>query len=175
MATGAYCPPDEAFFMANVVEDKDLTEAEMLIFIRLANDEIDGELAGYYDIPFATRTDPIGWEATDNIPPLIRTIATKFAAAYAIRKLFAARAGKNDSPYGDVLYREAKKMILRVQRGEKNLVDTDGNIMARVEAGSTNAATNQSVYSPTDPTQVMPDMYEEYPDFVEVPPDVSSD
>lgn len=167
MATGAYCPPSEAFFMANVVQDKDLTEAEMLIFIRMANDEIDGELSGYYDVPFATRTDPIGWNVGDEIPPLIRTIATKFAASYSIRKLFAARAGKNESPYGDVLYREAKKMILRVQRGEKNLVGTDGKIIARVEAGSTDAATHHSVYAPTDPTHVMPNMYEEYPDVEE--------
>lgn len=165
--TGAYCSPTDVYEITHTTKDKDITDEEVYHWIEKAMSEIDSCLAGIYEIPFATKTDPITWETTDEIPPLIRTWCQKLAGSKIIRKLYTARAGKNQSPYGDSLRKEAEMICKRLQEGDANLLDVDGNIIPRLDADATDAATSYSQGDPYPATHVMPDMYDQYPDFTE--------
>lgn len=164
MGNGAYCSPADITQITHTTIDKEVTEAEIYDWIEKSMFDIDSCLAGIYEVPFATRTDPIEWDTADEIPPMIRKWCQKLTGAYLIRKLFTAKAGKNISPYSDRLKRESNAYCEAFRDGELNLLDINGNIIPRLDAGTTDAVTGYSEMYPDPAEHVMPDMYEEYPD-----------
>jgi len=164
LGNGAYCKVEDVTQITNIIVDKEMTEAEIYDWIEKAMFDIDSCLAGIYDVPFATRTDPIEWNATDEIPPMIRKWCMKLTGAYVVRKLFTSQSGKNISPYSDRLKKESDNYCKAFQEGDLNLLDINGNIIPRLEPDESDAVTGYSEMYPDPAEHVMPNMHENYPD-----------
>ena len=163
---GAYCSPDDVREMTNAEETIDLTNDQAYHFIRIAMTEIDACCAGIYSVPFISWSEPLLWNASDDVPPFIRSWCEKLASSYVMRELYIARAGKNQSPYGDKLFWESTEICRKMKNGEINLLDKSGDPLTRLTLDDTdNLATTFSRSSTPDGDDdwVMPDMHEPYP------------
>lgn len=161
----AYCSPADVREMTNAQQNIDLTDDQAFHFIRLAMAEIDSCCAGVYNVPFVAWAEPLSWVPADNIPPLIRTWCEKLASSYVMRELYIARAGKNQSPYGDKLFWEASELCRKMKNGEIPLLDTNGDPIQPIQQASDSilSALSRTTTPDGDDDYVMPNTKEPYP------------
>ena len=127
-ATDLYCTAEEARILSALDKVKDKTDDEMNTLQRLfVIPDIDTKFrAEGYRTPF---------EKDARTPPVIRTMAAILTAAYASKSVYAG-VSQNESPEWVALRKEANKMFMEINNGDRELMDIDANWIQRTQPTS---------------------------------------
>ena len=107
---------------SNKITADDLLKSELMAF-----NEINGHLAQAYDIST--------WNGVD-IPLQVRDVAQILGSAYAW-EMVAGMDTIEPLNGGSSLFQHAQERITRIKRGEEQLIDASGGLVARILVGGT--------------------------------------
>lgn len=131
--TSVYKIKVEAGFKDNPYIDSDLIDRYRLE----AESEIDGYVAGFYQLPFVS------------VPKMIQHICTLLAAGNLVSKEYGLEMDLEISKSGDKKIQRAEDLLKRIQEGTIKLIDSIGGVLSMTSSNlaSCSNAYDDSVYN----------------------------